>query len=166
MFSLRKLLYAQQWSHVTIHLELPQCGLVWSSFVFVCAHILTFDFCPRPCSSTYRWARLATHRYRGTTLCVYHVLLCPPWPCYHRMCVSRQDTGLSPLAGTCRHVKGASTSERTDSFVWKRSRLETTIQKMGDNSSCDTVLFCRCSNRVFSAPPGANCTELLLYLLL
>ena len=57
-------------------------------------------FCPRPCSSTCRWASLATHRHWGP-LCVYTVLSCPIWPCYHRMCVIAKETGLSPLARTC-----------------------------------------------------------------
>ena len=57
--------------------------------------------CPRPCSSTCRWARHPTHRHKGTTLSVQSVLSCPLWPCAHRMCVIAKETGLSPLAGTC-----------------------------------------------------------------
>ena len=30
------------------------------------------------------------------TLRVYPVLLCPLWPCFHRMCVITKETGLSP----------------------------------------------------------------------
>ena len=53
-------------------------------------------FCPRPCLSTFRWARLATHR-RGEPHSVYHAR-----PCDHRMCVTAaNETGLSPLARTC-----------------------------------------------------------------
>ena len=33
-------------------------------------------FCPRPCSSTYRKAKLSTHRHTGTTLCAQSVLSC------------------------------------------------------------------------------------------
>ena len=52
-------------------------------------------FCPRPCSSTCRWARLATHLH-WRPLFVYPLLLCPLWPCNHRMCVIAKETGLSP----------------------------------------------------------------------
>ena len=57
-------------------------------------------FCPRPCLSTCRWARLATHRHWGP-LCVSPVLSCPLWPCNRRMCVIAKETGQSPLAHTC-----------------------------------------------------------------
>ena len=50
--------------------------------------------CPRPCPSTYRWARLATHRRIGLH-CVLSVLSYPLWPCDHRMCVIAKETGLS-----------------------------------------------------------------------
>ena len=43
-------------------------------------------FNPRPCSSTCRWAGLATHQH-WRPLCVDPVLLCPLWPCNHCMCV-------------------------------------------------------------------------------
>ena len=59
-----------------------------------------FHVCPRPCLSTCRWARLATHRHWGP-LCVSPVLSCPLWPCNHRMCVIAREIGLSPLARTC-----------------------------------------------------------------
>ena len=59
-----------------------------------------FHVCPRPCLSTCRWARLATHRHWGP-LCVSPVLSCPLWPCNHRMCVIAREFGLSPLARTC-----------------------------------------------------------------
>ena len=59
-----------------------------------------FHVCPRPCLSTCRWARLATHRH-WRPLCVSPVLSCPLWPCNHRMCVIAREIGLSPLARTC-----------------------------------------------------------------
>ena len=57
-------------------------------------------FCPRPCLSTCRWARLATHRHWGP-LCVSPVLSCPLWPYNRRMCVIAKETGQFPLARTC-----------------------------------------------------------------
>ena len=51
--------------------HLPECFVVHTSrFVFTPVHTHKgsgshFDFCPRPCSSTCRWARLATHRRSG-----------------------------------------------------------------------------------------------------
>ena len=58
-----------------------------------CAHIL-------PCSTTYRSARLPTHRHKGPHLCEVCALtlplaVSPPHVCRH------QETGLSPLARSC-----------------------------------------------------------------
>ena len=49
--------------------ELTSCSLFSSSFVFAPVHFHKgsrshFDFCPRPCSRTCRWARLAAHGRR------------------------------------------------------------------------------------------------------
>ena len=87
------------------HVNFHSGSLVWSSFVFAPVHIYKgsgsyVDLCPRPCPSTYRWARLATHRHWGP-LCVYPVLLCPLWPCNHRMCVIAKEAGQSLQARTC-----------------------------------------------------------------
>ena len=56
-------------------------------------------FRPRPCPSTYRWARLATHRRRPHSV---------GNPCsrshlgrFSTACVSSTETGQSPLARTC-----------------------------------------------------------------
>ena len=49
-------------------------------------------FCPRPCSSTWRWARLATHRHRGPHSAL-PLLSCPLWPCNHRVCVIAKRLG-------------------------------------------------------------------------
>ena len=78
-----------------------------------------FHFCPRPCLSSCRWAKLTTHRHiEPHSMCP--VLARPPWPCNHRMCVIARRLGcLDWLAHAARHehFQGASTSSRTDSFV-------------------------------------------------
>ena len=95
-----------------------------------------FHFCPRPCSSTYRWTRLATHRHWGP-LCVYPVLSCPLWPCNHRMCVIAKETGLSPLARTCSRTWIC--LRRLHIWALRSLRLNTAhlrkppLQKIGDN---------------------------------
>ena len=75
---------------------------LFSLYVIVCVQLHLFvaqgvgsyiHFCPRPCRSTSRWARLSTHRRQGTTLCVQSVLSCPLWPCSHRMCVIAKRLG-------------------------------------------------------------------------
>ena len=92
-----------------------------------------FDFCQRPCSSTCRWARLATHRHSGPHfVCI---------PCSHThfgrgttACVSspRRRSSLHWLAHAARHgdVFGASTFGRSVSFVRHRSSQKTTIPKI------------------------------------
>ena len=63
-----------------------------------------FDFCPRPCSSTCRWARLATHRHIGP----------------HFVCIPCSHAHLGLFTTACVSAPkrlGASTSGRTDSFV-------------------------------------------------
>ena len=120
-------------------------------------------FCPRPCLSTCRWARLATHRHWGP-LCVYPVPLCPLWPCNHSMCVIAKETGQSPWARTC---------SKTWTFISKapphlgvplfacRSAQKTTIPKIGGRFSvihgCRSLLL----QLVFSAAPCASCTVVL-----
>ena len=111
--------------------------------------------CPRPCLSTCRWARLATHRHWGP-LCVSPVLSCPLWPCNRRMCVITKETGQSPLARTC---------SRTWVFLRRLHILalslcltpsqKTTIQKIGDNSSGDRCLLRVFQPRVFR-PAGRH----------
>ena len=55
------------------HMYFYSGSLVWSRFIFAPVHIHKgsgshFNFCPRPCSSTCRWARVATHRRIGPHL--------------------------------------------------------------------------------------------------
>ena len=48
-------------------------------------------FCPRPCSSTYRWARITIHAKGPHSM--KSVLSRPLWPCSHRICVIAQRLG-------------------------------------------------------------------------
>ena len=102
-------------------------------------------FYPRPCSSTYPWARLATHRHWGP-LCVYTVLSWPtmaaltPHVCHRQRnwAVSigshmQQDIDISKAPP---HL-GAPVA-----LFEHHSRLKTTIQNIGNVS-------CECSNACF-----------------
>ena len=66
--------------------------------------------------------KLATHRHVGP----------------HSVCRPRSHAHLGLFTTACVSspgdwAEGASTSGRTDSCVWSRSRLKTTVQKNGDN---------------------------------
>ena len=100
-------------------------------------------FCPRPCSSTCRWARLATHRHWGP-LCVSRALVPtlavqPPHVCHRQRdwAVSigshmQQDVDISPAPPQL----GAPLPLR---------------------HGCRSLWL----QRVFSAPPGASCTVVI-----
>ena len=100
--------------------------------------------CPRPCLSTCRWARLATHRHNGPpTQRAVRALMptlaaSPPHVCH------RRQTGLSPLARTY---------SRMWPFLWRLHILahffplfglfnaEVWIQKIGDSLPSDLVVL-------------------------
>ena len=88
------------------------------------------DFCPRPCPSTYQWARLATHR--GSL---------------HR---------LAHAAGHG-YFSGGSTSRRSVSFCVKPfTSPKPRSKKMAINSSQRSLFSVRVSTRV-SHPVGPAC---------
>ena len=95
---------------------------IWFVFVwlrFFCHHKGSgshVHFCPRPCSSTYRWAKLSTHRHKGTTLNEVRALTLPsavkpPCVCH------RQETGQSSIGSHTQQdmviSSGATTSRHT-----------------------------------------------------
>ena len=101
--------------------------------------------CPRPCLSTFRWAKFSTHRHRGPHSG------CNPcsraqWHMHHRMCVIAKETGLSPLACTCSktstflrrlHISAhrflclvAFTSGNHDTIFWRQLTPETVLSSV------------------------------------
>ena len=48
---------------------------------------------PRPCFENLSMGQTSTHQRRGPHSECSPVLSCPPWPCYHRMCVIAKRLG-------------------------------------------------------------------------
>ena len=86
-------------THMNFHSVLLS-GLALSSRLFTITRS-SVHFCPRPCFEHLSMGQARNPLTLGTTLCVYPVLLCPPWPLCHCMCASAKETGQSPWAPTC-----------------------------------------------------------------
>ena len=81
---------------------------MWKSGSWACVSYV--HFCTRPCSSTCRWSRLATHRHREPHS------MCSPCPHAHfGFATSACVSSLKRLG--CLHFLGASTFRRSDPFV-------------------------------------------------
>ena len=106
--------------------------------------------CPRPCSSTNRWAKLATHLRKDHTQCYLHSHHCEVWvltplvPVQPWHVCHRQKTGLPPMA--CRR-------SRTWSLLARLPRLGRTCSSGWDCSRQKPVfkqvaITCRSVNAV------------------
>ena len=135
-------------SHVTIHL--PECF-----FVRVFLHLSLFHlhkwsesyvhFCPRPCLSTFRWARLATHRHIGPhSVCI---------PCPH---AHLGGASLLWLAHEAAHgyFLGGSTSRRSVPFDTVQVRKPQS-KKLAIIHPPTQLSFVRIAKRVFR-PAGRH----------
>ena len=98
------------------------------------------QFCPRPCSSTYRWARITIHAKGPHSM--KSVLSRPLWPCSHRICVIAQRLGsLHKLAHAASN----------------RSALKSGSKNAAP--SPEALLSSVCFNVCFYAPPGKAASE-------
>ena len=115
----------------------PSCYSLFLPVIFVRKGSESYvHLCPCPCSSTYRWARLATHQHKGphpvwSVLSMPTVAVQPPHVCHRQrdwavsigshmqqdMDMSKAPPHLGAPFALCEH----------------HSRLKTTIQKIGDN---------------------------------
>ena len=100
-------------------------------------------YCPRPCSSTCRWARLATHRHWGP-LHVYPELLCQLWPCNQHVCHRQRDWAVSIGSHMQQDMDISEALPHLGAPIplfEYRSLQKTTIQKLAIIFPWDTVLF-------------------------
>ena len=123
-------------------------------------------FCPRPCSSTYRWAKLPTHHHKGTSLNEVRALT-PRWPCSHRMWVIAKRLGSLHWLAHAVHQDmviyfGATTSRRTSSKCSKRSPLKPGVRQQAILFPSDTAVL-GLFQTVFHAPLGGTVSELSLF---
>ena len=144
-------------------------SLVWVWFVFVrffCHHKGSgsyVHFCPRPCSSTYRWAKLPTHRHKGTTLNEVRALT-PPWPCSHRMWVIAKRLGrllwlVHAMQQDMVIYFGATTSWLTSSTCSDRSTLKPGVKQLAMVLP-QTLLTSVCFKACFTPRMGGTVSEL------
>ena len=132
--------------------------LRWSLFRFLYKGPGPYiHFCPRPCSSTCRWARLATHRRRGPH---FVCIPCSRATVLPRHVWRRQETGLSPVVRTC-----SMKWEVLRRFHnWEHRRLFDTVHVRKPRSkklaltSHETFVTCKCCNTRFLPPLGTTCT--------
>ena len=141
-------------------------NLIWSARLFALTRGLDchkglgsyVHFCPCPCSSTCRWSRLAIHRHWGP-LCVYPVLLCPLWPCNHRMFCHRQRDWAVSIRSYMQQDMDISQAPphlgAPFALSEHRSRLKTTIQKTGDDVPETQMSLVNSPMRVFR-PAGRH----------
>ena len=124
--------------------------LVWSSCLVHKGSGSHFHFCPRPCSSTHRWARRSQPTNTGDHA-VKSVLPYPHQPDDHRMCVIAKRLGcLHRLTHAARlgYFFGASMTRRT--LPLGLFTAATSIRKFRDNFRTRRLSFA-CFNACF--PP-------------
>ena len=117
--------------------------------------------CPRPCSSTDRWARLTSHRHQRTSLrtmsvpppSVWCVLSCPFTHVTAACVSSSRDWAVSTLARTSQQdmvISLAPPHLGAPFLLFERFTSDTRSLKIGDDFSSNAVVLGVCSNACFT----------------
>ena len=141
-------------SHFVLSCPCPLCSSShWSWACGLFTKMSGFDFCPCPCFEHVSMGQLPHPSVHQTTQrCAVRALmpllaLLPPHVCHRQ-----RDWAVSMDSHMQQDIDISKAPPHLGAPIplfEHRSRLKTTIQKIGDNFSRNTVVFCKCSNASF-----------------